>query len=102
MSDDVKSYSNLALHNSSHPTQTHSIIDKYHDNDHFVDEARLQNLILLYIWKCLFWILLSSLKCVSSRQNDIEIALTLRRIRSLLKYCHLCSKPRSQNTLACK
>ena len=54
MSYDVKSYANLALHNSSHPTQTHSIIDKYHDNDHFVDEARLQKLIVLYIWKCLF------------------------------------------------
>ena len=54
MSYDVKSYANLALHNSSHPTQAHSIIDKDHDNNHFVDEARLQNLIVLYIWKCLF------------------------------------------------
>ena len=62
MSYDVKNYANLALYNSSHQTQTHSIIDKYHDNDHFVDEARLQNHVVLYIWKRLFWILLTQMR----------------------------------------
>ena len=62
MSYDVRNYANIALHNSSHPTQTHLIIERYHDNDHFVDEARLQNIIVMYIWKCLFWILLTKMR----------------------------------------
>ena len=35
----------FALHNSSHPTYPHSVTANY-DNDHFVDEARLQLLFL--------------------------------------------------------
>ena len=47
----------------------------------------------LCIWKCLLWILLTQTR---------QLKLTLRRSRSLLKYNHLCSQLRSQNTLACK
>ena len=84
--------------NSSHPTQPHSVIANY-DNDHFVDEVRLQTLISAFgnFSYRFYW-----LKCVNSTQNDTKIALTVRGSRSLLKYNHLCSQLRSPSTLACK
>ena len=78
------------LHNSSHPTQPHSVIANY-DNDHFVDQRLDFKLLFVHLEMSL----LNStqgLKRVNSRQNNTELrALTLRRSRSLLKYNQLYS-----------
>ena len=67
-----------ALHNSSHPTYPHSVTANY-DNDHFVDEARLQTLICTLKLEMSLLDSTQGLKRVNSRQNNTElIALTLR------------------------
>ena len=80
----------FALHNSSRPTQPHSVITNY-DNDHFVDHRLDFKLLFVHLEMSLLDST-QGLKRVNSRQYNTElIALTLRRYRSLLKYNHLCS-----------
>ena len=66
----------FALHNSSHPTQPHSVIANY-DNDHFVDQRLDFKLLFVHLQMSLLDST-QGLKLVNSGQNNTEfIALTL-------------------------